>query len=86
MRAQGIGGKETEDIGQQQFLMLLLMLDTQFQKPRDLPHLRAARGEEFAQGRIHMGAIGEDLLRRGTSQYAARSSRMPRPLRGMFSS
>ena len=77
-RAQRVEREEIQDVGQQQFLMLLLMLHAKLDEVCERAVAIAASGEEFAQARVHMGAIGEHLFACGPGQQAAPGTRMTR--------
>ena len=63
-----------EDIGQQQFLMLLLVMAAELdQRPR---RLGRQIGQRLDQRGIDMGAIGADLVERRPRQHAARCARV----------
>ena len=79
MRAQRIGREERENVGEHQFLMLLLMSLAERKKRRDRGRFRLAAGEQFAQRVVHIAAVGEDFVRRGARQEPAPGPRMPGP-------
>ena len=69
-----------QDVGQHQFLMLLLVIETDLDQWRD----RCQRGlaglmKEFHHSRVDMPAIGGDFVGTGTGQVAALVAGVPRP-------
>jgi hypothetical protein len=61
-----------QDIGEHQFLMLLLMVEPNLNQRRDLAKLvLAGLAEEFDDGRIDMATVGADLAGAGARDVAA---------------
>ena len=77
---QRVFREERENVGQQQLLMLLLVMHAEFEKWRDVRVLLRARGEDFAQALVDMRAIGEHFLDGRAREQAALGTRMTRPL------
>ena len=71
--------KGVQDVGQHQFLMLLLVIETDFHQRRDRPErILAGLMKEFHDGRVDMAAIGGDFLGAGAGQMAALVAGVPR--------
>ena len=68
-----------QDVGQHQFLMLLLVIEADFHQRRE-PGQRVLAGlvKEFHHGGVDMPAVGGDLLGAGTGQMAALVAGVPR--------
>ena len=63
-RPQRLGSEQAENVGKQQLLMLLLVIDAELdQPPRVRPLIDEAAREELRQRLIDVGAIGAHLLR-----------------------
>ena len=77
-RAQRVEREEAEDVGEEQLLMLLLMLHAKLDKLHQSGVSIAARRKELAQARIHMSAIGQNLLAGRACQQATVGARMAR--------
>lgn len=68
-----------QDVGEHQFLMLLLVVEPDLDQRRDLAKLvRAGLAEEFADGRIDVFAIGADLIGARSGDVAAMIAGMSR--------
>ena len=75
---QRIGGKQRQDVRQQQLLVLLLVVDADLDEPGDL--CVDAAGEQRPQAVVHMGAIGHDPLARRPCEQPPLGARLPRAL------
>ena len=61
-----------QDVGQHQFLMLLLVIEADFDQRRERPQrVLAGLVEEFHHGGVDMPAVGGDLVGARTGQMAA---------------
>ena len=68
-----------QDVGQHQFLMLLLVIEADFHQRRDRrERVLAGLVKEFHHGRVDMPAIGGDFVGAGAGQMAALVAGMPR--------
>lgn len=68
-----------QDVRQQQFLVLLFMLQTQLHHVRQRGPLRAISPLQQGQhGGVHMCAVGLHIDQRGTGQQAALGARVAR--------
>ena len=76
-RREWVHREMMEDIGEEEFLMLLLMMTAE----RDeVLHIRGQIGQSRQQRRIHSLAISEDLVERGTRQHPPTRPRVALPL------
>ena len=77
-RRDRVLGKGVQDVGQHQFLMLLLVVEADLDQRRELDEaLLAGSLEELDHGGIDMPAIVGDLVRAGAGQVAALVAGMP---------
>ena len=75
-RLDGIFGEGREDVGEEQLLMLLLVVDPEL----DQIERGARKVRQFMLERlIHMGAIGANFVQRGTAEHSAAGPRVARP-------
>src|SRR5208283_3800760 len=73
---QRICGEERENVGEDQLLMLLLMIDADLNDPRQLRSgFNAARKQLFEPG-VHMGAVGENAIAGRPREEPAHSPRL----------
>ena len=71
--------ERVQDVGQHQFLMLLLVIEADFDQRRQRrQRVLAGLVEEFHHGGIDMPAIGGDFVGAGTGQMAALVAGVPR--------
>ena len=77
---QRIGGEQRQNVRQQQFLMLLLVIDADLDEPGDLGAGLHALREKIRQPRIDMRAIRQNALDRRSRENAAPGARLARPL------
>ena len=78
---QRICGEERENVGEDQLLMLLLMIDADLNDLRQLRSgFNAAREKRFEPG-VHMGAVGEDAIAGRPREEPAHSPRLAGPMR-----
>ena len=78
-RRDRVLGKGVQDIGQHQFLMLLLVVEADLDQRRELGEAPLAGGlEELDHGGIDMPAIGGDLVGARAGQVAALVPGVPR--------
>ena len=68
---QGVLSESVQDIGQQQLLVLLFVLQAEFQ------HIRRRRLALRGHRGVDMGTVGRDALQRRTGQQAAHRAGMP---------
>src|SRR5262249_9715609 len=75
----GIAGKRVLDVGQDQFLMLLLVMQTKFRQWLEGRALAERGGaEQGSHCLVDMGTIGEDVMQRRPRQKTARWTRVAR--------
>jgi hypothetical protein len=77
-RTQRIGGKERQDVGEKQLLMLLLVVDSDLDQARDFG--REAAASKLCQRLIDMRAVGKHALARGPCQDTAAPPGLTLPL------
>ena len=77
--AQRVGGEQAEDVGQQQLLVLLLVIDAELDQhgERIGPLIDEALREQPRQRLVDVGAIGAHLRRRRPRQQPAPAARLP---------
>jgi hypothetical protein len=77
--AQRIGGEEAEDVGEQQLLVLLLVIDAELDQHGEGigPFVDEALREETRQRLVDVGAIGAHLRRRRPRQEPTQAARLP---------
>ena len=81
-RQQGVARQRVQDVGEDQLLMLLLVIQTEFDQRRgDFPHGSVGSGDQRQHGDIDVLAQGMYLTQRGTGQQAALRPGMPRTQR-----
>ena len=77
-RVDAVLREQVQDIHQDQFLMLLLVVQAEHDQRRSLgPDGCRRGGDEAFHRRVDMGAIGGNVGRRGARQHAALRPRMP---------
>src|SRR5690606_24693753 len=76
--AQRIGGKKRQNIGQQQFLMLLLVINADLDEPGNFRPGREFPGEKRRQRIVDMRAISKHALARGPGEETAPRARLAR--------
>ncbi len=74
-RHQGTLRESVHHVGEQQFLVLLLVVQPQLD---EVGHVFFPLGEQPGHRLVHVAAIGADLLRAGPGDQAARRARLPR--------
>ena len=79
-RPQRTGGEQRQDIGEQQLLMLLLVVDADLDQSRDLGARTDAPRQQLGQRLVHVRAVGQHLLARRPREHAALRARLPRAL------
>jgi hypothetical protein len=80
-RAQRVQREQAENIRHQQFLMLLLVIDADLDKPRDLRGIAQSDRKHLSQPSIDMPAIGMDFIGARPRQQSAMLARLPLALR-----
>ena len=71
--------ERVQDVGQHQFLMLLLVIEADFDQRRDgRQRILVGLVKEFHDRRVDMAAVGGDLIGAGTGQMAALVTGVPR--------
>ena len=79
-RQQRVAREGMENIGEQQLLVLLLVMKPERdERERGLPHCCIGLFYEVLHGCIHMRAVGHDLAQTGARQQAAHRPRMTWP-------
>ena len=74
-----MAGQQMQCIGEQQLLMLLLVMETEFQRGRDRgPALVVAARDQLADVQVDVLPVGADLIERRPRQQAPLRSRMAR--------
>ena len=61
-RAQRVGSEQRQDVGQQQFLVLLLVIDADLHEPGNFGLRLDAFGKQLHQRFVHVRPIGQDTL------------------------
>ena len=75
--SQRIGGEKGEDVGQEQLLVLLLVVDADLDQPADLGAVAGALGKQLIERLVHVRAVSDDALCGRSREQPAVGARLP---------